>query len=105
MSEGGPLEICMGSKEGASFNVRSATPVAVTERRETVLVGKLAKWARVLVKSTGIGGSTRLWILEPGDDDNEIAFGEFHVRGRFKVADKSNNPRKVEQLWKRTPPA
>jgi hypothetical protein len=105
MDETLPLDVCMGSKEGASFNVRAASPIAIVERRDGVLVGKLAKWARVLVRSIGVGGSSRVWIIEPGPDQNEIAFGEFHVRGRFAITDKSNNARKVEQLWKKTPPA
>ena len=94
----------MGSREGASFSVRTATPIAITDRREKVLAGKLGKWGRVLVKSIGVGGTPRLWVIEPGPDANEIAFGEFHVRGRFKIADSSNNERKVDEIWKRTPP-
>ena len=105
MSESTPLEICMGSEGGASFNVRAATPIEITERREDVLIGKLAKWSRVLVRTIGVGGSKRVWVIDPGPEQNEIAFGDFHVRGRFTIADNSNNPRKVDEIWKRTPPA
>ena len=105
MSDSSPLDVCMGSKGGASFSVRTATPIAISERSEGVLVGKLAQWSRVLVCTTGVGGSQRVWIIEPGPEQNEIAFGDFHVRGRFTIADGSNNPRKVAEIWKRTPPA
>jgi len=105
MADTSPLEICMGTREGASFNVRAATPVEIVERLEGVLVGKLAKWNRVLVRTTGVGGSKRVWVIEPGPDQNEIAFGGFHVRGRFAIADQSNNPSKVDQIWKKTPPS
>lgn len=105
MGDSTPLDICMGSKEGASFNVRAATPIDITDRRENVLVGKLAKWSRVLVRTVGVGGSKRVWVIDPGPEENEIAFGDFHVRGRFVIADQSNNPRKADEIWKRTPPA
>jgi hypothetical protein len=51
-----------------------------------------------------VGGSTRVWVIAPGPDENEIRFGEFYVKGRFVIADQSNNVRKVEQIWKKTPP-
>lgn len=98
------LDVSMGNKSGASFSVRCAQPVAHVERDGTVLRGRIPQWKRVLVKTTGVGGSVRLWILAPGPEANEIAFGEFYVRGRFAIADHSNNPRKVAELWKRTPP-
>ena len=105
MGESSPLDICMGSKDGASFSVRTATSIEITNRQDNVLVGRLPSWSRVLVRTMGVGGSSRVWVLEPGPDESEIAFGAFHLRGRFKIADKSNNERRVEKIWKRTPPA
>lgn len=94
----------MGHEGGASLSVRSANPVAGIQRDGDVLRGRITKWKRVLVRTIGVGGLSRLWIIEPGPDANEIRFGDFFVRGRFAIADQSNNVRKVEQIWKRTPP-
>jgi hypothetical protein len=104
MADSNVLEVCMGNNAGATFSVRSANPVADLSREAGVLRGKISQWKRVLVRSTGVGGSTRVWVIAPGPDENEIRFGEFYVKGRFVIADQSNNVRKVEQIWKKTPP-
>jgi hypothetical protein len=105
MAEGFVLDVCVGTKDGATLSVRAATPLESVTREDGVVRGKLTRWARVLVRTTGVGGSTRVWVIEPGDAPNEIRFGDLHVRGRFAIVDQSNNARKVEQIWKRTPPA
>jgi hypothetical protein len=104
MADGNVLEVCMGNDAGASLSVRAAHPVADVARDAGLVRGKIPQWKRVLVRTIGVGGSSRVWILEPGTEDNEIRFGAFYVRGRFAIADQSNNARKVEQLWKKTPP-
>lgn len=104
MSDGNVLDVCMGTRAGASLSVRAATPVADLTREADVLRGRVLRWKRVLVRTTGVGGSKRVWVIEPGPDENEIRFGEFYVRGRFAIADQSNNPRTVDRLWKKTPP-
>jgi hypothetical protein len=104
MSDGNELDVCMGNRAGASFSVRAANPVANVVREGDVLRGRILRWKRVLVRSTGVGGTTRVWVIEPGTEDNEIRFGEFYVRGRFAIADQSSNARTVDRVWKKTPP-
>jgi hypothetical protein len=104
MAEDNPLEVCMGNHGGASLSVRSANPVGGIERDGDVLRGRIGRWSRVLVRTIGVGGSSRVWVIEPGPDQNEIRFGDFFVRGRFAIVDHSKNARKVEQIWKKTPP-
>ncbi len=94
----------MGHKDGASLSVRCARPVSNLERDGDTLRGTVQTWQRVIVKTSGVGGSVRVWILAPGSEANEIAFGNFYVRGRFSIVDQSNNVRKVAELWKRTTP-
>lgn len=104
MAGSNTLDVCMGNHAGATFSVRCAIPIADLTRDAGILRGTIPKWKRVLVRSTGVGGSTRLWVIEPGPDANEIRFGDFYVRGCFAITDQSNNLRKVEQIWKKTPP-
>lgn len=104
MSESTALDVCMGNAAGASLSVRAAKPVAQLTREGEILRGRIPSWTRVLVRTMGVGGSKRVWILEPGAEENEIRFGEFYVRGRFVVTDQSNNPRTVDRIWKKTLP-
>lgn len=104
MAEENELEVCMGNDAGASLSVRAANPVAGIRRDGGVLRGRINRWKRVLVRTIGVGGMSKVWVIEPGPDVNEIRFGEFFVRGRFAIVDQTNNARKVEQIWKKTPP-
>ncbi len=61
--------------------------------------GRVPEWRRIAVLSGG-KEKYRLFILEPGDEENEIVFGEFSVRGRFKIAEKINNAREASEMFK-----
>lgn len=98
---GGPLEIVMGHAKDLSLKVRSSEPVEPVERVEgNIVKGALEHWKRVVVMTTGVGGSKRAFVLEPAAEDNEVTFGPFSVRGRFVVAEKANAAKKAEQIWK-----
>lgn len=99
-----PLDIVMGNEEGASLNVKAAHPIEVDSQSGRTHHGTLANWKRVVVKTTGAGGSKRTFLITPGPDENEIKHGSFHVRGRFDIETKSNNPRAADDLWKGTEP-
>jgi hypothetical protein len=101
---GGPLEVLMGSKEGATFNVRAKDRIDVDRQSGHTNHGLIARWERVVVRSVGETGSKRAWVIVPGDKENEIAFSGFYVRGRFTVASSTNNPKAADELWKTTQP-
>lgn len=102
--EDNTLDVCMGNQGGSSLSVRSANPVSGIQRDGDILRGRITRWKRVLVRTVGVGGMSCVWVIEPGPDENEIRFGGFFVRGRFAIVDRSNNTRKVAQIWKKTPP-
>ena len=98
------LEVRMGSAAGESLRVKfagaledQAHPLANTT------TGVLTHWKRVAVMTTATRGgekSARLFVLEPGGPESEVALGCFHVRGRFTIAEKINNPQKAAEAWR-----
>ena len=60
--------------------------------------GKIANWERVAVVTAG-GGTVRVFVLEPAETPNEIAFRKFYVRGNFKIVEKINNTAKARVAW------
>jgi excisionase family DNA binding protein len=101
------LEIRMGSAPGESFRVKHPTHGNVFKEiaapAANVRAGELTNWKRVAVMTTATRGDTksaRLFVLEPGGPENEVALGAFHVRGRFTVAEKINNPERAAAAWK-----
>jgi hypothetical protein len=99
-----PLEVRMGSASGASLSVKSKHPILIDEQIGKASHGQITSWTRVLVRTTGEGGSKRAWVLVPGPEDNQIAHDEFFVRGRFTIAETTNNPKKADEIWKGTQP-
>lgn len=57
------------------------------------------KFERVAVIQGG-KGDYRLYELEPAKKDDEIKMGLFHVRGRFRIARRENNPQRANVGWK-----
>lgn len=90
---GGPLEVKTGNRTGASFSVRA--PVDVKE-------GTIPTWKRVVVRSTGVRGSKRAWVLVPSVHENEISHVGFFVRGHFAIEATTSNPKKADDLWQGT---
>ncbi len=99
-----PLEICMGSETGASLNVKAPNPIEIVSQSGRTHQGSVSRWRRVVVRTTEAGGSKRAFVIVPGAEENEIKHGTFHVRGRFDIVEKSNNPKKADELWKTTSP-
>jgi hypothetical protein len=95
------LDIVLGHKKGATLKVRAAVPLTrVVRIAGNVLAARLEDWDRVVVLTTGSGGSRRAFVLERGDLEAEIEHGPFHVRGRFVIVDRANGGPRVDSLWK-----
>lgn len=44
-------------------------------------------------------GSHQHLEFEPDDDQEEITYGRFYVRGRFRIAEKENRSRRAQEKW------
>jgi hypothetical protein len=96
---GGPLEVRMGNANGKSFRVKYPGNLEGETRIDHhVIGGRIPTWRRVAV-ITGGEGKHRLQILEPADEDNELVFAGFSVRGRFRVVEKVNNAREAREMF------
>lgn len=93
-----PLDVVMGHEKGASLKIKPSLPEAerIAGNR---LRGTLPKWKRVVVMTTGDGGSRRAFVLEPGPEENELTHGPFSVKGRFVVRDTINSSKRAGEVW------
>lgn len=86
------LHCRIGSKPGCSLRLKASTPLENTNKTGGILEGELSAFQEVAVATSG-RESNRIFILIPADDQNEIIFDEFFVRGKFAIDRKVNNPR------------
>jgi hypothetical protein len=98
-----PDALCFraGSAGGKSLHLKHA-PGGVVPRLDggRGAEGVISTWRRVGV-FTGATGRARFVVLEPADrGEAEIAFGEFYVRGRFRVVEKINNAKRASEAFK-----
>jgi hypothetical protein len=59
---------------------------------------KLERWRRVGVLTSG-HGKLRFFELEPSDEERELEFHGFFVRGKFAFVRKVNNPKEAKGAW------
>lgn len=96
-----PLEIVMGHAKDASMRVKAQDQLIELGRiAGNVKHYRLMSWKRVVVMTTGEGGSKRAFVLERDARENELVFGPFSVRGRFVVKEKANSPKTADMFWK-----
>ncbi len=88
----------VGNREGVSFRVK---PPLTDVRRiaGNVVEGRIRWFERACVIS-GSKGKYRFFELMPGNGENSIEFAGFHIRGRFDIVGKINNPRKAREAFK-----
>lgn len=61
------------------------------------------KWTHAALLTAGAGGKLRLFNLTPAEEENEITFGDFYVRGHFEVTQKVNAPKAAREAWEALP--
>lgn len=94
------LTIRHGNVAGESFRVKIFGGSLNEQRREGHVVdARVDRFDRAVVLSGG-AGKYRFFEIEPGDEEEEISFGRFYLRGRVRVLNKVNNPIKARAAWK-----
>lgn len=102
---GEPLQVRIGNTAGYSFRIKALGGLSKEERPDAhILEAELLRWSRVGIIAGG-EGKHRFFVLEPAEDENELAVGTFHVRGKFAIVEKINNPRKAREAWDTFEPA
>lgn len=95
------LRVRVGSAGGKRLRVKC---IGELERSgqpdEGILEGVFpGGWTRVGVR-TGREDRDRFFELEPAEEENEIAWGPFYVRGRFREVRRENGARRAREAWK-----
>lgn len=95
------LQARVGNDEGGSFRIRVARGALEETGREGHKVeGIVRSWTKAWVIS-GAKGRYRFFELRPADEDGEVAWGPFFVRGRFSVVERENNTRRAQESWRK----
>jgi len=108
-----PLELVYGSIDGGSFSFKSDGDLVETGADGAKKTGRVERWTSAAILSSrkvprdvdgpGVEATldkARFWQLEPSAEVNEIQAGPFAVAGRFRVVDKTNNPRDARERFK-----
>jgi hypothetical protein len=93
-----PLEYRQGYDPATKTTFRVRAVGEPAPEGDGPLKGTIKRWRRALVLSGG-GGKLRAFELEPSGEANELEFGGFWVRGKFRVARKVNSARAAREAW------
>jgi hypothetical protein len=103
-----PLHFRSGSKLGRNFQVKHASGGTV-ERDGAARLGVIAEWTAVAVRSVkkknwqDAAGNWRdsvyFYELAPSDEQGEITFDEYFVRGRFKIIRHETDAQRARDAW------
>jgi excisionase family DNA binding protein len=94
------LRARVGNDEQGSFRFRVAGgELEETGRKGRRIDGVVRSWTKAWVISGGASSNYRFFELTPSDEENEVAWGPFFVKGRFSVA-KENNARRAHEKWR-----
>lgn len=98
------IEAKVGSAPGLSLRIMSDPPFVPEEQGECWIKGSAIKGTlRNFVKAFAIMGRKqqyRFFVLEPSDEENELALGPLYIRGQFSIVEKINNSRKATERWR-----
>lgn len=94
-----PLEVRFGSKEGARLSLKHDGGELVTDKEGSIHTGHIERWKCVGVLASS-GEKARFWLLEPGEEVEDIAHAGFYVRGRMRVVAKENNAQKAREEFR-----
>src|SRR3954471_23970860 len=102
------LQFRSGSKLGRNFQVKQASGGTV-ERDGAARLGVIAEWSAVAVRSVkkknwqDVAGNWRdsvyFYELAPADEENEIKFDEYYIRGRFKIVLQETDAQRARDAW------
>ncbi len=95
------LELLMGSADGRVLKFKADVPFDGTERaaHAQTRVAVADGWTRAIVYTVEKPQRQRAFLLVPNDAEEEIVFGAFYVRGRFRIEERINNPRRAREAW------
>lgn len=93
------LEARVGNVAGASMKLKAIGSVEVGRAGARVVDVEVPTFRRAAVSYSG-KSSCRTLIIEPAARPHELAFGPFHVRGRFKVVEEEDRARQASELFK-----
>lgn len=95
------LRVRMGNSPGESLMFKAIGPnsrITTTRVAPRIVEGSVPSFTRAAIKFGGKTGQ-RMFVLEPSDDENEFALGQFFIRGRYRVAEKINNSAEAAERW------
>lgn len=96
-------EIGNDAKKHAQLRIRFDDREELAELKNRVAGerkrGEQSRWRRCSVLSGAPDGKLRYFVLEPGTKENEIKNADFFVRGKFKIVEKVNNPKRARERW------
>lgn len=96
------LVASVGNVPGRSFRFRiHGGQLRETSREGKRIEGEVDAFDRVAIIAVDKAKDTiRYFELEPDEEDNDLGFGPFWVRGRFRVVRKENNPKRATEAWR-----
>jgi leucyl-tRNA synthetase len=71
----------------------------VTGKAGEVTTLEVDSFKRAAINTTGVN-TVRVFVLEPGDDENRIEWGKLGVEGRFKVVETIERTNEAVAAWK-----
>lgn len=98
------LEARIGNVPGASMKLKANGKEEVGRAGKRVVDVVVPRFERAAVAFSG-EGHNRTLIIESADEDGEIEYGPFWVRGRFRVVEEESRPRAAATLYKAIEPA
>ena len=101
---GQPLQVRIGHSGEGIFKLRYAGQSDLKHDGGNIVAGTISGWRRIGLLS-GRSEKARFFEIEPGDEEQEIAFLGYYLRGRFRVVRKENNARRSRAAYQEFAPA
>lgn len=92
----------VGNVPGMSLRIKvQGGELRETGREGKRIEGEIESFDRIaIISGDKARESYRYFELEPAEEEEELRFGPFYVRGRFAVVRKENNARKANAAWR-----
>lgn len=99
-----PLVVRAGNDGANQLHINYQGGLLPENVRDVVAETTIPRWRRAGVLTAG-HGKLRLFVIEPSDQDEEIEFHGYHVRGKFKIVEKVNGSKAARLAWQGFEPA